>query len=309
MFESAVTIVIVIFILITIGYLTERYGWLGANAATLLSRLTLRIGMPGIIFSNILTNYDRAMLLASAKNLLIPFFVILLMYMVSLPLSKLLKVPSHRTGVFRALFSFGNCVFVGMPVCLAIFGQDATSTVLLYYLVNTVFWWLIGAPGVAKDGGSTASGPLKRLATPPFIAVLVSLCLVFLGIKPPALLMTTASYLGNMVTPLSMLFIGCTLYTMMSQGLRWQKGYGAILLSRSLLGPILCLPMCMALGLTGNTLGVFFIQSGMPCQTQTCLWAQEQNADAQFAAGAIALSTLLGLVAIPAQAWILTMLH
>lgn len=308
MFESAITIVVVIFLLIAIGYLTERYGWLGANAPSLLSRLTLRIGMPGLIFSNILTNYNRSMLLASAKSLLIPFFVIFIMYVLSLPLSKLLKISAHRTGVFRALFTFGNTVFVGMPVCLAIFGQDATSTVLLYYLVNTVFWWLIGAPAVAKDGGSTASGPFRRLASPPLITVLVSLCLVFLGIKPPALLMTTASYLGGMVTPLSMLFIGCTLYTMLSQGVRWQKGYGAILLSRFLLGPALCLPLCLVLGLTGDTLGVFYLQSGMPCQTQTCLWAQEQKADAQFAAGAIVLSTLLGLVAIPVQAWILTIL-
>lgn len=308
MFESAVTIVIVIFILIAIGYLSQRHGWLGANAPTLLSRLTLRVGMPGLIFSNILTNYDRSMLLGSAMSLLIPFLVILTMYLLSSPVSKWIRIPVHRTGVFRALFTFGNSVFVGMPVCVAIFGQDATATVLLYYLVNTVFWWLIGAPGVARDSGSTAQGPLRRLASPPLISVVTSLCLVFIGVKPPALLMTAASYLGGMVTPLSMLFIGCTLCTMLSQGIRWQKGYGVILLGRFLLGPALCLPMCLTLGLTGDALGVFYLQSGMPSQTQTCLWAQEQSADAEYAAGAIALSTLLGLIAIPIQAWILTLL-
>jgi predicted permease len=46
----------------------------------------------------------------------------------------------------------------------------------------------------------------------------------------------------------------------------------------------------------------------MPSQTQSSLWAQENGADAEYAAGGIALSTLVGLVAIPAYAWVLTVL-
>lgn len=308
MLDSAIQIVLVIFALILIGFLCERYRWFGANAASILSRLTLRVGLPGLIFSNILTNYDRAMLVASAKSLLVPFVVIGSMYLLSKPISIWIKIPQGRVGGFRALFVFGNTVFVGMPVCLAIFGEQATSSVLLYYLINTIIWWMIGAPEVAKDGGDKARGPLSRLASPPLLTVVLSLILVFLDVTPPAFLMKTASYLGGIVTPVSMLFIGCTLYTMISGGIRWQKGYGAIILSRFLLGPLICLPLCLMMGFTGNMLGVFFLQSGMPCQTQTCLWAQEKGADAGYAAGAIALTTLLGLAAIPTHTWLLSLI-
>ena len=308
MLDSAFQIVTVVFILISIGFFSERNGWLGANALTLLSRLTLRIGLPGLIFSNILTNYHRAELLSGAKSLLVPLLVIGLMYLLTIPLTKWLKIPEGRVGVFRALFSLGNSVFVGMPVCLAIFGERQTSNVLLYYLVNTIIWWTVGAPLVAKDGGNKARGALSRLATPPLITVVTSLLLVFAGFTPPAFLLQTASYLGGIVTPVSMVFIGCSLCTMVTSGLRWQKGYGAILLGRFLLGPVLCLPLCRATGITGDMLGVFFLQSGMPCQTQTCLWAQEQGADAGYAAGAISLTTLLSLAMIPAQTWFLSLL-
>lgn len=305
MFTSAVTIVVVIFILIAIGFLCQRKGWLGANAATVLSRVTLRVGMPGLVYANILGNYDRAMLLDGAYSLLIPLLVIGAMYLLSAPLATWLRIPDSRRGVFRALFSFGNSVFVGMPVCLAIFGDEAITYVLLYYLVNTTFWWTIGAPNVAKDAGKDMRSPLKRLASPPLVACLVSIFLVLVGFESPPLLMTVANYLGAMVTPLSMLFIGVTLCTMLEGGLRWQRGYGAILAGRCLIGPAICLPLCLLFGLKGTMLGVFVLQAGMPTQTQSCLWAQEHGADAGYAAGAITLSTLAGLVAIPLYTWLI----
>lgn len=308
MLQSAFSIVAVVFLMIAVGYVFQMRGWLGANASTVLTRLTLRVGLPGLIFSNIFSNYDRQMLLAGGYSLLVPLFIIGGMYLFSGPLAKWIRVPKQRLGVFRALFTFGNAIFIGMPVCRAIFGEGAVPDVLLYYLVNTLLWWLIGAPNVAKDGGVDMRNPIKRLASPPLITCLVSIVLVLIGIKPPEILMTTASYLGAMVTPLSMLFIGATLCTMMSGGLKWQKGYGAILLGRFVLGPLLCLPLCLAMGIGGDALGVFFLQSGMPCQTQSCLWAQEQGADAEYAAGGISLTTLASVVTIPIYAFILSLL-
>lgn len=305
MVQSAIMIVVVIFLMIGIGYVCQLKGWLGANAQTVLSRVVLRVGMPALVFSNILSNYTRTMLLEGAYSLIVPFVVIQGMYMLSAPLSRWLRIPDSRRGVFRALFSYGNCVFIGLPICQAIFGDGAVPNVLFYYLVNTILWWTIGAPNVAKDAGKDMKGPLKRLASPPLIACLISLVLVLVGFTPPTLLMTTANYLGAVVTPLSLLFIGATLCTMLADGLRWQRGYGAVLLGRCLLGPLICLPLCLLLKLPADMLGVYFLQSGMPTQTQGCLWAQEHGADAGYAAGGITLSTLAGLVAIPMYTWLL----
>lgn len=305
MLESAVSIVVVIFLMIAIGYICELKGWLGANAATVLSRVCLRVGMPALVFSNILSNYTRQMLLDGAYSLLVPIAVIGLMYLLSGRLVVWCRIPEGRRGVFRALFSFGNSVFVGMPVCLAIFGEDAMPYVLFYYLVNTTMWWLIGAPKVAMDAKKEVERSWKKLLTPPLVACIGSLLLVMIGFQPPQILMTVTGYLGAMVTPISMLFIGITLCSMLSQGLRWQKGYGMMLLGRCLLGPAICLPLCLLLGLQGDMMGVFLLQSGMPTQTQSCLWAQEHGADAGYAAGGITLSTLAGIVAIPVYTWIL----
>ncbi len=309
MLESAFSIVAVIFVMMGVGYVAQWKGWLGANAATVLSRLTLRVGMPGLIFSNIMMNYTREMLFSSAYSLLAPIAVLAAMYLLSAPAAGLMKIPEGRRGVFRALFTFGNTMFVGLPVCRAILGEDAVPVVMLYYLVNTTLWWMIGAPAVARDAGGEARtqkiGIVRRAATPPLVTCFFSIALVLIGVKPPAIVMTVADSLGKMVTPLSMLFIGVTLYSMVSGGLRWQKGYGAVIAARALIGPAICMAACLLLGLPKLTTGTFFLEAGMPAQTQSCLWAQEHGADAGYAAGGVALTTLAGLLAIPVYAWIL----
>ncbi len=309
MFASAVSIVVVVFLMIAVGVLCHRRNILGDNAPQLLSRLTLRVALPGLVVSNLLTQYDRRMLLDNAAYLLIPILVMGGMYLLSRPLSAWLKIPERRRGVFRCLFTFGNTVFVGLPVCRAMFGEEAVPIALLYYLVNTVFWWSVGAQAVTRDSGVPRDGVLKRLvSSPPLVACIISLLLVMLGVTLPEVVMRTASYLGAMVTPLSMLFLGYVLSDMAKKGIKWEKGYGVMLASRLVIGPAVCLLLCTLLSTPMEVLQVFFIQSGMPAQTQTSLWAKEAGADAEYAAGGIALSTLAGLVGIPLMAGVLALL-
>lgn len=299
MFESAVSVVLVVFLLIFVGFLCARRGWFGMGAATVLSRVTMRVGLPGLILSNILDNYTLELLRGSARYLLIPLATIGGLYALSGWVARLCRIPPHRRGIFRALMAFGNTVFVGMPVCRAIIGEAAVPLVLLYYFVNTSLWWLIGAPRVARDAGADSAGGLQRLASPPLITLLISLALLLLNLRPPEIIMDAARSLGAMVTPLSMLFIGVMLQSMLAEGIRWQRGYGIILLGRHLIGPVICLPLCLLMKVPPDMLVVFFLQAGMATQTQSCLLAQMHGGDAGYAAGGIVLSTAAGLVAIP----------
>ena len=37
-----------------------------------------------------------------------------------------------------------NCLFIGLPVQIALFGQDALPYFLLYYIGNTISVWMVG---------------------------------------------------------------------------------------------------------------------------------------------------------------------
>ncbi|ETJ37154.1 Auxin Efflux Carrier, partial [human gut metagenome] len=57
---------------------------------------------------------------------------------------KALKVPRGRRGIFINMVVNDNCLFIGLPVQIALFGQEALPYFLLYYIGNTISVWMVG---------------------------------------------------------------------------------------------------------------------------------------------------------------------
>ena len=74
-----------------------------------------------------------------------------------------------------------NTIFIGLPINLAIFGEKAVPYVLLYYIVNTSFFWTIGVFEIAKDSAIRKQATLsfhpliflKKLFTPALLGFMI----------------------------------------------------------------------------------------------------------------------------------------
>lgn len=42
-------------------------------------------------------------------------------------------------------------MFIGLPVNLALFGEKSIPAVMLYYMVNTTFFWTLGVHNIVQD--------------------------------------------------------------------------------------------------------------------------------------------------------------
>jgi len=148
-------------------------------------------------------------------GLAVPFAVMLASYLIAIGVAALLKVRPERRGTFRSMFALSNSVFIGLPVNLLLFGEISLPYALLYYIANTTLFWTIGVYGIAVDGSvrNRTAKPslvswsgLRRILSPPLLGYLFAVCLILLDIRLPKAIMDTCNYLGNMTTPLSMLF-------------------------------------------------------------------------------------------------------
>ena len=181
----------------------------------------------------------------------------------SLLAGRLMRLPHRQLGVFVMMAAMGNTIFIGLAMCLELFGDVATPYVMLFYLVSSCFTQLIGIPLVrwsGEAGGFSMQMVWKFLRAPTVISVFLSLLLVGLDIHLPSLVMSYAKYINNTVTPLALLLTGCIIHEI---GLR-------------------------SLRLT-PTLGVM----------QTVVAAAEYGADEQLAAQGAAISTLACFVVTP----------
>ena len=207
-FLHAVASVTIILLLTATGYFCAVKGWMTVQVKTFISRYLMTVGIPVMLIYGMQNNLTRADVLAAPRLLLIPLLVIPSCVVLSLLAGRLMRLPHRQLGVFVMMSAMGNTIFIGLAMCLELFGDVATPYVMLFYLVSSCFTQLIGIPLVrwsGEAGGFSMQMVWKFLRAPTVVSVFLSLLLVGLDIHLPSLVMSYAKYINNTVTPLALL--------------------------------------------------------------------------------------------------------
>ncbi|MFK5281668.1 AEC family transporter, partial [Lacticaseibacillus paracasei] len=97
------------------------------------------------IFISVLQRLTLDKLVSLSSGLVYGFGAVILGYLIAFLLVWLLKVRPGRRGTFINMFVNANTIFIGLPLNLALFGDKAVPYFLMYYVVNTVSTWTVGA--------------------------------------------------------------------------------------------------------------------------------------------------------------------
>ncbi|MDR2161901.1 MAG: AEC family transporter [Desulfovibrio sp.] len=301
---NAVQCVLTLVIIGGTGYILARLGWFSADARALLPKLVTQVGLPPCMFYTVIHSFSRDALFHFAYGLLVPAVSILLTFGLSLPLAALLRVPARRRGIFRVSCAFSNTIFIGLPVNLALFGQEALPYVLLYYFANTTFFWTLGNAFIARDAdkGGTAvfsRASLRAILSPPMLGFLLGILVLLLEVPMPSFLDNAARYLGDITVPLIIMSLGISL-----QGSRLRlifpgKELAGILAGRFLISPLTIILLALVLPLPDLMRQVFIIQSSLPVGASVAILAAYHKTEPEFGSLAVSSSTLLSLITIP----------
>ncbi len=294
--------------MIALGFFLAKRKWFEGNSSALISRLVVSVALPAYMISNLMTSYDKAKLISMLPGLPIPFLAMLGSFLVASGLAVVLKVPKGRRGTFASMFSLANAVFIGLPVNLLLFGDESLPFALLYYIANTTVFWTLGTYLIASDGairsGRAKPSPvsaagLKRILSPPLLGFIAAIFMIMTGISLPKSIMDLCKYLGNMTTPLSMLFVGIVISRIELKKMRFGLDIAFVLAGRFLVTPFLIFLLMRGRDLPLLMKQVFLITSAMPAMTQTPILAEAYGADAEYAGIGTSLTTVLSMITIP----------
>lgn len=310
---NAVQSIFSIVIMILIGYILMKKGWFDDKTPELLTRLVTNISLPPLMISTLLTNFDRETLLKSSSGLIIPFISIGICYILSKGIAKIINVKYERRGLFASMFFASNTIFIGLPVNLALFGEKSVPSVLLYYVANTFFFWTIGVYDIRKYaegayGRIISLKTFKSIFSPPLLGFMVGVLLIFLNIHLPNFLLDTCRYLGNLTTPLSMMFVGITMFSVKIKDIKLNLEMGVLLSGRFIISPLVVLLLTLLIPAPLLMKKVFIIQSAMPVITQAAIISKAYNADDKYAAVMVTLSTIISLLFIPLYMFIFSII-
>ena len=236
-FLNAVSAVFVIFLLMSVGYGLGHIGWLTASEKKFISKFVINVAVPLNCVVSVLNNFTREDLLSAGWKLLAAWLVVLVSLLLSAGIATMLKLPKHRWGVFVCMGGISNTMFIGLPMVEQLFGAVGIPYMMTYYLASTVYTQTVAVMLCERAGTGTprkfnfVSMLLDMFKKPPVIGICVSVVLLLIGVRPPAVLMSAAKYLSSCVTPLAMLYCGFILYEVGLKNLRLMPGLPTMLVS------------------------------------------------------------------------------
>ena len=295
--------ILVILGMILVGFVIGEKGWFDDKSRGLIAKLVTQVALPCYMLYTITQRFTAAALLKMLPALRFPALSMVVLLGIATAVARIFAVRQDRRGLFISMFFNSNTIFVGLPINQALFGDASIPYVLIYYMCNTTFFWTLGTYLIQRDGEGEAQfdlkTSLKKVFSPPLMGFLLGLVLVMLQIKLPAFLASDLQYLGNLTTPLSMIFIGLSVSHVGVKQLVLGKDQLLILLGRFLVAPLLMATIVYWVPLPSLMKQVFIIQSAMPVMTNAPVVARLYGADSDYAAVMVTETTLATMVVIP----------
>lgn len=293
--------IVMLFIAIFIGFLSVKTGYLQNESRKVISTIVVKITLPLMIVTSLLekdvtgdTLGNTALAAGSAVAIMI------LLGILGYGTAFLFRLKEPTRTIHAVLSGGGNVGFLGYPVALAAFGEEALLYAVIYGTVNDTLFWTLGLYLMNRSCGKVmGKEALKKLLNPCSIAFFIGFPLLLFGVKLPPLLHETLSGIGSLTTYLSMIFIGMTLATIDIRRIYKRVSFLAPAMIKMVIVPILVAMLFTYLGVNYLVTGVIALEIAMPAQTMTSIVASEIHSDEAYAAEYIFFSTMLCLVTLP----------
>ena len=306
LFLTSITSIIPIIAIIVLGYILQVKGWFGDAFGPNLSRLIMNVALPASIFVSVMKYLTLDKLISLSGGLLYTFVAFILGYIVAYIAVVVFKVRPGRRGTMINTFVNANTIFIGLPLNVALFGDQALPYFLIYYITNTISTWTLGVYLMTSDSKSgqskeTSKFDWKKLLPAPLVGFLVALLFLIFRISIPDFATNTLTYVGNIVTPLSLIYIGIVLAKAGLNTITFDKDTIVTLVGRFILAPLI---MLLVLKFFAPNMAIvefktFMIQSATPALAVLPILANQGKGDVEFSTNVVTLSTVLFIVVIP----------
>ena len=302
-----------IILMVAIGYLIKRIGFLTADMAKIINKLVFRIFLPSMLFLNVYKIDSLAAL--EFDYILYAVIAIILIFLLSVPtVMKITPQGDRRGALLQACFR-SNYALIGIPLAASLFGQEgvAVATLLsaasipLFNVLAVVSLSIFGRGNQKPSGKKILSGIAKN----PLIQSIL-LGLLILGLRAVLVenqiafrltdiqpIYTVLGYLSNLATPLALLMLGVQFEFSAVKELKREILFGTLI--RTVLVPLLGLGIAFLFlrsRFDGAQFAALVALFATPVAVSSVPMAQEMGADHTLAGQLVVWTTLISAVTV-----------
>ena len=287
--------VVVLFILIGLGALLTKLGFITEGGSRSMTDIVLYAVTPCVIINAFQREFKPELL----GGLLIAFAIAAVAMGVSIAVAELMfrRQGVDRGVVLKAAVVFSNCGFMALPLQEAVLGTDGVFYGAAYIAVFNIFMWTYGLITMSRKTSLKAT--LKALANPGIIGTVLGVLLFVLSVELPVVVLSPIKLLAALNTPLPMLIIGYHLMNSdLKKVLRDKWAYAAMAM-RLIVLPLAALGVMYLLRVDGTIMCSVIIAVSAPVAANTTMMSSKFGRDTDLSAGIVSASSLFSLATMP----------
>ncbi len=294
-FTTVLMQIVILFIMITVGYVCSKRGILSPSTIKELSRFIIYVVTPCIIVESFHRPFDSSML----QKMGIICAAAVGAHVLNIILSRALihDKEQNRRVVYQFATIFSNCGFMGLPLQHAILGSDGVFYGAVFIAVFNVFTWTYGFILMGSQGQKVETR--KLLLNPGILGVTVGFIIFVISFQIPYVLLVPIKSFAALNTPLPMVVVGYYLSQITSLRVLKDKNLIITQVVKLLASPLMILLLVYLAGIRGMLLTSLVISASAPSAANTVIFSVLFNRDAKLAVTLVSLSTLLSLLTMP----------
>mgnify|MGYP002620018390 FL=1 len=287
-----------LFLLLVLGFVLFKCHIFDEYTNKKISALIVNVASPMLIISSIAgvegNNKSIVFLMIGAGILMYIGFIIL-----GKIINRIFPFPKKDWPVYECMVVFANTGFMGYPVLLDVFGQEAVFYASLIHMAFNFFVYTYAIMCLTKGDDSEFKLNFKQLLTPGIVLIFIGILIYLFDIQLPSVLMDTVNSVGSLTAPLSMMMIGSSLavYPIKDSFTDWRSYVFAFV--RLIIVPFVTMIVCRLLHINPYYANITIITNAMPVGSMVLMLATQYNANVKIVTRNIVVSTLLSVITIP----------
>lgn len=287
-----------LFLLLVLGFVLFKCHIFDEYTNKKISALIVNVASPMLIISSIAgvegSNKSIVFLMIGAGILMYIGFIIL-----GKIINRIFPFPKKDWPVYECMVVFANTGFMGYPVLLDVFGQEAVFYASLIHMAFNFFVYTYAIMCLTKGDDSEFKLNFKQLLTPGIILIFVGIFIYLFDIQLPSVLMDTINSVGSLTALLSMMMIGSSLavYPIKDSFTDWRSYLFSCV--RLLIIPFVTMLICRLIHIDPYYANITIITNAMPVGSMVLMLATQYNANVKIVTRNIVVSTLLSVITIP----------
>lgn len=287
-----------LFLLLVLGFVLFKCHIFDEYTNKKISALIVNVASPMLIISSIagVEGNDKSIvfLMIGAGILMYIGFIIL-----GKIINRIFPFPKKDWPVYECMVVFANTGFMGYPVLLDVFGQEAVFYASLIHMAFNFFVYTYAIMCLTKSDDSKFKLNFKQLLTPGIVLIFIGILIYLFDMQLPSVLMDTINSVGSLTAPLSMMMIGSSLavYPIKDSFTDWRSYVFAFV--RLMIVPFVTMIMCRLLHIDAYYANITIITNAMPVGSMVLMLATQYNANVKIVTRNIVVSTLLSVITIP----------